>query len=293
MRFMVYSEGGARGVAALIANEWRGTTAEGTMLEGSMLEFAFAEPSDRAKLLSRFAALPIIEPTRVQLLPPIGNPGKIICVGLNYSDHTEESGYKQPDHPTLFPRFASSLIGAGAPIVRPLISEALDFEGELVAVIGRGGRHIDKYHALDHVAGYSIFNDGSIRDFQHRTPQWTLGKNFDGTGAFGPIFVTADELPAGATGLRIETRLNGEVVQSSNTEKLIFDVATLVSTISEAITLEPGDIIVTGTPSGIGHARTPRLYMRAGDVVEVEIEGIGVLTNPIADEVAPLQRAAV
>ncbi|WP_276122464.1 fumarylacetoacetate hydrolase family protein [Pararhizobium qamdonense] len=292
MKFMVYKDSiGTKGLAVLVGNDWRGEA--GTNQDSSLLDLALAEPSQRADILTHFAARPVIDLTEVELLPPISDPGKIICVGLNYSDHTDESGYKQPDHPTLFPRFASSLIGAGAPIIRPLISEALDFEGELVAVIGRGGRHIDKRDALEHVAGYSIFNDGSIRDFQHRTPQWTLGKNFDGTGAFGPIFVTADELPAGARGLRIETRLNGEVVQSSNTDKLIFDVATLVSTISEAITLEPGDVIVTGTPSGIGHARTPRLYMRAGDVVEVEIEGIGILTNPIVDEVAPLQRVAV
>lgn len=292
MQLMAYKDStGTKGLAVLIGNEWHGET--GTYQNGSLLDLAFAEPVRRAGILTRYAALPVIDLAEVELLPPISNPGKIICVGLNYSDHTEESGYKQPDHPTLFPRFASSLIGAGAPIIRPQISEALDFEGELVAVIGRGGRHIEKVHALEHVAGYSIFNDGSIRDFQHRTPQWTLGKNFDGTGAFGPVFVTADELPAGARGLRIETRLNGEIVQSSNTDKLIFDVATLVSTISEAITLEPGDVIVTGTPSGIGHARTPRLYMRAGDVVEVEIEGIGILKNPIADEVAPLNRVAV
>lgn len=292
MQFMVYKDSvGAEGLAVRVGNEWHG--ASGTSQDSSLLDLALAQPDQRACILTRFAALPVIDLTKVELLPPIGDPGKIICVGLNYSDHTEESGYKQPDHPTLFPRFASSLIGAGAPIIRPLISEALDFEGELAAVIGRGGRHIDKGDALEHVAGYSIFNDGSIRDFQHRTPQWTLGKNFDGTGAFGPILVTADELPAGAKGLRIETRLNGEVVQSSSTDKLIFDVATLVSTISEAITLEPGDVIVTGTPSGIGHARTPQLYMRDGDLVEVEIEGIGILTNPVVDEVAPLQRVAV
>jgi 2-keto-4-pentenoate hydratase/2-oxohepta-3-ene-1,7-dioic acid hydratase in catechol pathway len=155
----------------------------------------------------------------------------------------------------------------------------------LVAVIGRGGRHIAPACALSHVAGYSIFNDASIRDFQHRTPQWTVGKNFDGTGAFGPAFVTADELPVGARGLRLETRLNGEVVQRSNTDHLIFDVATLVSIVSEVMTLLPGDLIVTGTPAGTGHSRTPRLYMKAGDVVEVEIEGIGTLRNIVADEV--------
>ncbi|MBO9195918.1 fumarylacetoacetate hydrolase family protein [Rhizobium sp. 16-449-1b] len=294
MRYLVFKDAeGAAGAAVLIENEWRGSVKDGTVLSGSELAQKLSDPKGRAEIERRFADFPVVDLSQVSYLPPISAPGKIICVGLNYADHTEESGYKQPDHPTLFPRFTSSLIGAGAPIIRPFVSTALDFEGELVAVIGRSGRHIEKANALDHVAGYSIFNDGSIRDFQHRTPQWTLGKNFDGTGSFGPFFVTADELPVGANGLRIETRLNGEVVQSSNTEKLIFDVATLVATISEAITLEPGDLIITGTPSGIGHARSPKLYMKAGDTVEVEIEGIGILTNPVTDEVAPLYRAAV
>ena len=206
-------------------------------------------------------------------------------MGLNYRDHTAETSYTQPDYPTLFTRFTTSLVAHGAPLIRPRVSQALDFEGELVAVIGRGGRHITPADALAHVAGYSIFNDASIRDFQHRTPQWTVGKNFDGTGAFGPVFVTADELPAGARGLRLETRLNGEVVQKSNTDNLIFDVATLVSMISEVMTLHSGDLIVTGTPAGIGHSRTPKLYMKPGDVVAVEIERIGTLSNVVADEV--------
>ncbi|ACP21880.1 putative 5-oxopent-3-ene-1,2,5-tricarboxylate decarboxylase (plasmid) [Sinorhizobium fredii NGR234] len=290
MRFLAYTQGNQTGVAVLSNGEWRGAADAGTTYAGSIQ--AWIEQGGEALWLAgdRLSREPIVDLANVDLLPPILRPGKIVCVGLNYADHTEESGYKQPDHPTLFPRFTSSLIAAGEPIVRPFVSETLDFEGELVAVIGRRGRHISKHDALDHVAGYSIFNDASIREFQHRTPQWTLGKNFDGTGSFGPWFVTADELPRGAAGLRIETRLNGEVVQASNTDQLIFDVATLVSTISEAITLEPGDLIVTGTPSGIGHARNPRLYMRAGDVVEVEIQSIGTLRNPVVDE--PLQRAA-
>jgi acylpyruvate hydrolase len=220
----------------------------------------------------------------IRFRPPFSGSNKIICVGLNYRDHTEEAGYQQPDYPTLFARFTTSLVAHRDSIIRPRASEALDFEGELVAVIGRGGRHISSADALLHVAGYSIFNDGSIRDFQHRTPQWTVGKNFDATGAFGPVFVTADELPAGARGLRLETRLNGERVQASNTDRLIFDVASLVAIISQAMTLLPGDLIVTGTPAGIGHTRTPKLYMKPGDTVEVEIEGIGILRNTVAAE---------
>ena len=220
----------------------------------------------------------------IQFRPPFMRSEKIVCVGLNYRDHTAETHYVQPDYPTLFTRFTSSLVAHEASIIRPRASQALDFEGELVAVVGRGGRHIPRADALEHVAGYSIFNDASIRDYQHRTPQWTVGKNFDGTGAFGPVFVTADELPPGARGLRLQTRLNDEVVQRSNTENFIFDVATLVATISEVMTLSPGDLIVTGTPAGIGHSRTPKLYMKPGDTVEVEIEGIGTLRNIIADE---------
>jgi acylpyruvate hydrolase len=219
----------------------------------------------------------------LKLLPPL-RPGKIICVGLNYADHARESNMAIPETPTLFGRFPSSVIADGAPIRIPKVSRALDFEGELVAVIGRRGRYIPKETALDHVAGYSIFNDGSIRDYQLRTPQWTIGKNFDDSGPFGPVFVTADALPAGASGLAIETRLNGEVMQKSSTDQLIFDVKSLVSVISEAMALEPGDLIVTGTPAGVGAARTPKVFMKAGDVCEVEIEGIGILRNPVADD---------
>jgi acylpyruvate hydrolase len=220
----------------------------------------------------------------VQYCPPISRANKILCVGLNYREHTTESGYAQPDYPTFFIRLNSSLVGHRDAIIRPTVSRALDFEGELVAVIGRTGRHIALSDALSYVAGYSVFNDASIRDYQHRTPQWTVGKNFDGTGAFGPAFVTADEVPPGARGLRIETRLNGSVVQSSNTDQLIFDVATLVATVSEVMTLQPGDLLVTGTPSGVGHSRTPKLYMKPGDSVEVEVESIGVLSNTVVEE---------
>ena len=217
---------------------------------------------------------------------------EIICVGLNYADHASEASMKAPDYPTLFARFPSSLIAHDKPIVRPRVSDKLDYEGELVAVIGKGGRYIPRAAGLSHVCGYSIFIDGSIRDFQLRTPQWTVGKNFDNTGPFGPIFVSADELPPGAHGLKIETRLNGRVMQSATTADLIFDVATLVALISEAMTLEPGDLIITGTPAGVGAARKPPVFMKAGDICEVEIEGIGILRNPIADEAAATADAA-
>jgi acylpyruvate hydrolase len=220
----------------------------------------------------------------VELLPPLRRSEKIICVGLNYAGHSMESGFQAPGYPTLFARFSSSIVGHGAPIVRPLLSKQLDYEGELVAIVGRGGRYIPRQSALEHVVGYSIFNDASVRDFQFKTPQWTVGKNFDATGPFGPILVTADELPEGCRGLKIETRLNGKVVQSGSIDELVFDVASLVSIISDAITLSAGDLIVTGTPSGIAAARTPQFWMKPGDVCEVEVERIGILRNPIMDE---------
>jgi acylpyruvate hydrolase len=238
-------------------------------------------------LLAAHAALekgPAIDLDRVTLLPPLQSPGKIICIGLNYVDHSVESGFVVPDYPTVFTRFASSLVGAGASIIRPKASTQLDYEGEMVAVIGTGGRHIVEADALDHVIGYSIFNDGSIRDYQKKAPQWTIGKNFDGTGAFGPYFVSADELPPGGQGLRIQTRLNGSLVQDASTDDMVFSVARLIAILSEALTLSPGDIIVSGTPAGVGMARNPPLFMKHGDVCEVEIEGIGILRNTVEDE---------
>ncbi|SEQ60001.1 fumarylacetoacetate hydrolase family protein [Thalassovita taeanensis] len=227
---------------------------------------------------------PLVPSGDFTYLPVVQNPGKIICVGLNYSDHAAEGGMEVPEFPTIFARFASGLVGHGADLLIPPESDKFDYEGELAVVIGTGGRRISKERALDHVAGYSIFNDASVRDFQLRTPQWTLGKNFDHTGAFGPCLVTPDDLPAGATGLKIETRLNGEVVQSSNTGKLIFDVATLIHDLSIAMTLSAGDVIITGTPAGVGAVRTPPLWMKPGDLCEVEIEGLGVLANPVRAE---------
>jgi 2-keto-4-pentenoate hydratase/2-oxohepta-3-ene-1,7-dioic acid hydratase in catechol pathway len=255
-------------------------------LGDATLEQLLAEGQDLTVYArTRFASGVEYKADEVTWLAPLTKPGKIICVGLNYADHTNESPYDQPSYPTLFPRFNSSLIAHGAPMIRPLISDSLDFEGEMAVILKRGGRHIPEQDALDCVAGYSIFNDGSVREYQFKAPQWTVGKNFDGTGAFGPTLVTADEVPAGGKGLKLETRLNGKVVQSANTSDMLFDVASLISIISEAITLEAGDVIVSGTPAGIGWARDPRLIMRHGDVCEVEIEGLGVLTNTVRNEV--------
>ncbi len=218
------------------------------------------------------------------LLPLIPRPPKIICIGRNYAAHAAEGGADTPTYPEIFYRGATSLIAHGDPIVRPVCSDKLDYEGELAVVIGRPTRHAEPDTALDSVAGYALFNDATLRDYQRKSSQWTIGKNFDGTGAFGPDLVTPDEMPTGAHGVRIQTRLNGQVMQDANTEDLVFPVADLIVRLSECMTLEPGDVIVTGTPSGVGYARNPPVFMKPGDVVEIEIDGVGVLSNPIVDE---------
>lgn len=226
----------------------------------------------------------VVDEADLSFLPPVVRPSKIVCLGLNYRDHAEESGMAIPEFPVLFARFPSSLLGHGAPIILPKVSSQLDWEAELVVVLSKGGKNIAETDALNHVAGYSLFNDASIRDYQLRTPQWTAGKNFDDTGAFGPWLVTPDELPAGADGLKIECRVNGNVMQSSNTGNLIFSVANTIHLLSSFMTLEAGDMLVMGTPGGVGVARSPQIWMRAGDVCEVEIEGVGLLSNPIVAE---------
>lgn len=284
MRFVRYQIGTSEGLAIDHGGEIRGLLASEAGYPGDLDSLIRRGQSALEAAAKTLAGGRVVQFADVARLPPLRAADKIICVGLNYRDHSAESGFKQPDYPTLFNRFNSSLIGDGAAIVKPRVSEQLDFEGELVAVIGAGGRHIPMSRALDHVIGYSVFNDGSIRDYQFKTSQWTAGKNFDGTGAFGPFFVTADELPRGCVGLRLETRLNGAVVQSASISDMVFDVATLVSVSSEIMTLQSGDVIVTGTPSGVGLARKPPLFMKAGDRVEVEIENIGILSNPVVDE---------
>jgi acylpyruvate hydrolase len=215
---------------------------------------------------------------------PIARPPKFVCVGLNYALHAKEGGHAIPTYPSFFLRVNSSLIPAGASVVRPKCSIQLDYECELTIVIGKGGRHIPEEQALHHVFGYTLFNDVSVRDYQRKTSQWTAGKNFDATGPLGPHVVTADALPPGASGLRITTRVNGETMQDSNTSDMIFSTARTIAILSEIMTLEPGDMIATGTPSGVAHARKPPAWMKAGDTVEVEVEKIGILRNPVVDE---------
>ena len=285
MKFVEFSQAGRRGLAVdTSARDLRGWRQGDAGYPGGLHALIAAGEGALMQAGRALAGGREVDPGAITVLPPISNPGKIICIGLNYREHAAESNVAPPKHPTVFARFASSLVGHGAPMIRPRISTQFDFEGELLAVIGKPGRHISRERALDHVAGYSIFNDGSVRDIQLRTSQWTLGKNFDGTGAFGPSFVTADSLPTGARGLRLVTRLNGVVVQDASTDDLIFDIATLIADLSIAFTLMPGDVIVTGTPSGVGMARSPQVFMRHGDICEVEIEGIGTLRNPVEDE---------
>ena len=286
MRFARFSIGSSIGLGVKTGSVIRGYLATDPSYPGDLSQFIGLGSEGLQALANALGRGTAFNEDEVQFLPPFAHPPKMICVGLNYIDHTSESGFVQPSFPTFFGRFATGLVGHGAPIVEPTVSATLDFEGELAVVIGKRGRHISREDALTHIAGYSVFNDGSIREYQFKTPQWMIGKNFDNTGAFGPYFVTADELPLGAKGLKIETRLNGQVVQSSNTDLLVFDLGATISHLSEAMTLEPGDVIVSGTPSGVGHARQPRLYMKHGDVCEVEIEGVGVLRNPIVREAA-------
>ena len=218
---------------------------------------------------------------------PVARPGKVICLGLNYLDHVKEGPNRDniPKFPTIFMRGRTSLVPHGQPIIRPKASETLDYEAELIFVVGKRAKHLTAANAYSCIAGYSCGNEGSVREYQRKTTQWDMGKNFDRTGGFGPWMVTADELPAGGKGLKIQTRLNGQVMQSDNTDNMMFPVAETIAYITQGMTLEPGDIVFTGTPSGVGHARKPNpVWMKQGDTCEIEIEGVGVLANPIENE---------
>lgn len=283
MKFVLYRRNGAVALSALKGTTLFGAKA-GSALQPDLQALLVAGRKAMQQTYNSLLQGEELDPAGIEYLPPLPFPEKIICFGLNYKDHAAESGFEAPKYPALFGRFPSSLIGHSAPIVRPRVSDQLDYEGELVAIIGKPGRNIPKERALEHVAGYSIFNDASIRDYQFKSAQWMIGKNFDSTGAFGPVFVSADELEAGAKGLRLKTRLNGTELQNASTTDMIFDVATQVSLLSDAMLLKAGDVIVTGTPSGVGLARDPKIFMKPGDVCEVEIEGIGLLSNPVVQQ---------
>jgi len=233
---------------------------------------AQATPADRLPL------------SQVSVAPLIPSPGKTICLGLNYYDHAAESGREKPVYPWFFLRCDTSLLAHGEAALLPRVSDRFDYEAELAVVIGSRARHVSQDDALQHVFGYTCFNDMSVRDYQKRTPQWTIGKNFDRTGGFGPQLVTADELEPGAKNLKIQARLNGEVMQDANTTDMIWNVAETIALLSECVTLEPGDVIVMGTPAGVGQSRTPPVWMKNGDTIEIEIEKVGLLVNTIEQE---------
>jgi 2-keto-4-pentenoate hydratase/2-oxohepta-3-ene-1,7-dioic acid hydratase in catechol pathway len=239
-----------------------------------------------AKRASASARVPL---AGLKFALPVTRPGKIICLGLNYLDHVKEGPHKDniPKFQSIFFRVLTSLTPHRQPLMRPKRSIQFDYEAEMVVIIGKRAKHLTLENAVDCVAGYSCANEGSIREYQRHTTQWGMGKNFDRTGSVGPWMVTADELPRGGKGLTIQSRLNGKVMQSSNTDLLMFPVAESLVYLTEGMTLEPGDILLTGTPSGVGHARKPEpIWMKPGDTCEIEIEGIGVLSNPIEDEKA-------
>lgn len=280
MRLVSFAAG-ASSCYGVVKNDWIIDLSK-RMKFSSLRELIAAGALDEAgKLAATLQPDLPLEGTR--LLPPIPNPGKIICVGLNYHDHVAETGRKLTEKPALFTRFAESQIGHLQPMIKPLESDQLDYEGELAIVIGKPGRRISQTDAMDHVAGYSCYNDGSVRDWQYHTTQFISGKNFVGTGGFGPWLVTADEIPD-PSDLRLTTRLNGTVMQTTTVNMMITSIPAQIAYISTFIPLEPGDVIVTGTPGGVGSKRKPPLFMKEGDVVEVEIDQVGSLRNTVMNE---------
>jgi 2-keto-4-pentenoate hydratase/2-oxohepta-3-ene-1,7-dioic acid hydratase in catechol pathway len=293
MKFLVGTTTGGTAVFAVQGEKAINLTALNPAI-GHDLMGLIQTPNLIESLSSQIADAPRVDVASITPALPVAKPGTIICLGLNYTDHIKEGGYDIPDYPALFMRGTNSIMAAGAPLVRPTCSDKLDYEAELMFIVGKGGRHISEADALDHVFGYTVFNDGSVRDYQRKTHQWTPGKNFDNTGAIGPYVVTPDEIPAGAAGLKIESRVGTEILQSSNTANMIWSVAQTIATISEYTTLEPGDLIAMGTPPGVGHAKKPNpRWLVPGEVIEIEIENIGICANPVVDKkVHAMPRAA-
>ncbi|WP_420402364.1 fumarylacetoacetate hydrolase family protein [Nisaea sp.] len=285
MRIFTFNKQGTPTLGARLGDKAVDLSRAAPDLPRDMLSLLRAGPEAMDKVrVAVEGASETLEIGSIEYCVPIADPPKVLCVGRNYAAHAKEGGAEPPSYPDIFMRSRLSLIPHNAPIIRPKLSGNLDYECELLIVIGKTAHNVTEEQALDCVAGYSIFNDATLRDYQRRTTQWTIGKNFDGTGPIGPEVVTPDELPAGCVGLQIQTRLNGEVMQNANTSDMIFPVAKTISLLSQTMTLEPGDLIATGTPEGVGYARKPPVWMRDGDVVEIEVEGIGVLRNPIAEE---------
>lgn len=247
-------------------------------LKAALADGTLAEALARADTVEVAAGL-----DEVTWLPVIPDPGSIFCVGVNYEEHRQETLNKKVGHPTIFLRLAGSQVGHGQPILLPPESSQLDYEGEIAVIIGKGGRRIAQQDAWEHVAGYAAYNDGSIRDWQRHTSQWAPGKNFASTGAFGPCMVTRGDIGDGEI-LTLETRLNGDVMQHATTDMMLFSIPEQIAYISSFIPLQPGDVIVTGTPGGVGNKRNPQVFMKPGDVCEIEVDAVGVLRNGIRDE---------
>lgn len=281
MRLVSFGTAGGAGFGVVVGGGVVDLTARFAGRAGGLRGLLAADLLEEARTAASGKAELALDSLR--LLPVIPDPDKIICVGLNYRDHVAETGRTVTEKPALFARFAASQVGHGQPLIRPRVSTDFDYEGELAVVIGKPGRHIPEADALKHVAGYACYNEGSVRDWQRHTSQFLAGKTFAGTGGFGPWLVTADEIPDPST-LTLETRLNGEVVQRTTTGLMITPVPALIAYISTILPLLPGDVIVSGTPGGVGMKRTPPLFMKPGDVAEVEISGIGILRNPVAGE---------
>jgi acylpyruvate hydrolase len=284
MRLVTFAEDGVEKIGVRVGEDVFDVTKASEAFGGDMIGVIKGGSAAKEALKTAAASAQARPLSSVKLLPPIPRPGKILCIGRNYAAHAAEGGAAPPTYPEVFVRFPSSLIAHGDPLVLPKASDKFDFEGELVMVIAKTGRHVAESDALDMIYGWSLFNDGSVRDYQRKASQWTMGKNFDGTGAFGPDIVTADEVTPGGVGLQLQTRVSGETMQNANTRDLIFPIAKLIWHLTEVMTLEAGDIVVTGTPEGVGYARTPPRFMVPGDTVDIEVEQVGVLSNPVVAE---------
>ena len=284
MRLVTFAEDGVEKIGVRVGEDVFDVTKASEAFGGDMIGVIKGGSAAKEALKTAAASTQARPLSSVKLLPPIPRPSKILCIGRNYAAHAAEGGAAPPTYPEVFVRFPSSLIAHGDPLVLPKASDKFDFEGELVMVIAKTGRHVAESDALDMIYGWSLFNDGSVRDYQRKASQWTMGKNFDGTGAFGPDIVTADEVTPGGVGLQLQTRVSGETMQNANTRDLIFPIAKLIWHLTEVMTLEAGDIVVTGTPEGVGYARTPPRFMVPGDTVDIEVEQVGVLSNPVVAE---------
>jgi 2-keto-4-pentenoate hydratase/2-oxohepta-3-ene-1,7-dioic acid hydratase in catechol pathway len=282
MRFVTFESAQGPRAALVRKDGYVDLQAADPSLPSSLKALLAGGPELMARVASATANAKAIAPSSVKLVAPIPDPQKVLCVGMNYAAHAREGGREPPTEPVFFCKFQTAVSAHEAPIVLPAVSQEVDYEAELVAVIGRSGRNIPEAKALDHVAGYTVGHDVSARDWQLRKPggQWLLGKTFDGFAPFGPEFVTADEV-GDAGKLQVQLRLNGQTMQNSNTSDFIFPIAKLVSYVSQVVTLNPGDVIFTGTPQGVGAARNPKVFLKPGDVVEVEIEKIGILRNKV------------